>query len=150
MYVLSCEKTFDISRAIVQVTLTMLSAAEIIPPSTIVRLTVEQVRFLKKKESWVRSYKFQWNCKLSCKSRVKPWNLLILSRYFTFLFPLSFFYYLLANLHAKRNIRSIIYIVFHLIWVFWFPIIIERAPGMQNLKYCSIEYHLKPNQANVK
>ena len=42
-------KTFDISRAIVQVTLTMLSAAEIIPPSTIVRLTVEQVRFLKKK-----------------------------------------------------------------------------------------------------
>ena len=68
MYVLSCEKTFDISRAIVQVTLTMLSAAEIISPSTIVRLTVEQVRFLKKKSlelgvtsfnetaSWVASH----------------------------------------------------------------------------------------------
>ena len=45
-YALSCQKTFKISRAIVQETSKMLSVTEILSASTVKRLLLEQGRFL--------------------------------------------------------------------------------------------------------
>ena len=62
-YALSCLKTLKISRAIVEVTLEVLSVAKILSASIIKRLVVEQSRILKR-EWRVRSWKFQGNSKL--------------------------------------------------------------------------------------
>ena len=62
-YALSCLKTLKISRAIVEVTLEVLSVTKILSASIIKRLVVELSRLLKR-EWRVRSWKFQGNSKL--------------------------------------------------------------------------------------
>ena len=63
MLALSCQKRFKLSRYIDLEALAMLSATGILSASITKRLVIEQGRLLKK-EWWVRSCKFQRNCKL--------------------------------------------------------------------------------------